>query len=270
MEKIKETVDYLNLKTNNFKPEIAIILGSGLGCFCDNLDGISVKYNEIPNFGESNVLGHKGELLFCEVEGKHAVVMQGRFHYYEGNSMQTCTYPIKVFKQLGVKTLFITNAAGAAHKWFDVGDVMLITDHINFMGSNPLIGKNDDSLGERFPDMSNCYSKELQELALKCAKDLDISIKQGVYFAVSGPSYETAAEVRAYRTLGADVIGMSSAPEAIMANYLKMNTVGFSLVTNHATGVSDKKLTHEEVIETGKKSGLKICSLIKKMVCELK
>ncbi len=269
MEKIKETVDYLNLKTNNFKPEIAIILGSGLGCFCDDLSGINVKYNEIPNFGESNVLGHKGELLFCEVGKKQVVIMQGRFHFYEGNSLQTCTFPIKVFKKLGVKTLFITNAAGAAHKWFNVGDVMLISDHINFMGSNPLIGKNDDALGERFPDMSNCYTKELQDLALKCAQELEINLKQGVYLAVSGPSYETAAEVRAYRILGADAIGMSSVPEAIMANYLKMNTVAFSLITNHATGVSDKKLAHREVIETGKNSGLKLCSLIKKMIFEM-
>lgn len=266
MEKIKETLDYINLKTNNFKPEIAIILGSGLGCFCEGLEGISVKYNEIPHFGESNVLGHKGELLFTHVENKPVVVMQGRFHFYEGNSMQVSTYPIKVFKKLGVETLFITNAAGAAHKKLDIGDIMLIEDHINLMGTNPLIGKNDDSMGERFPDMSDCYNKDLQVLAKKAAKELKIPLKKGVYLAVTGPSYETAAEVRAYRTLGADVIGMSSAPEAIVANYLKMNIIGFSLVTNHATGVSNKKLTHEEVIEIGKSSGMKLASLIKKII----
>ena len=266
MEKIKETIDYLNLKTNNFKPEIAIILGSGLGCFCDNLTGTSIKYSQIPHFGSSNVHGHKGELLFCEINNKNCVIMQGRFHYYEGNSLQVATYPIKVFKKMGVKTLFITNAAGALHKELNVGDIMLMNDHINFMGTNPLIGKNDDSLGERFPDMSDVYSCNLQILAKSTAKELNIDLKEGVYLATTGPSYETKAEVRAYRILGADVVGMSSAPEAIVASYLKMNTVGFSVVTNYATGVSDKKLTHEEVLQTGKISGINLTNLIKNMI----
>ena len=266
MEKIKETVDYLNLKTNNFKPEIAIILGSGLGCFCDNLSGINVKYNEIPHFGSSNVHGHKGELMFTDICGKNCIIMQGRFHYYEGNTMQVATYPIKVFKKMGVETLFITNAAGALHKELNVGDLMLMTDHINFMGTNPLIGKNDDSMGERFPDMSEVYSFDLQNIAREVAKELDISLKEGIYLATTGPSYETKAEVRAYRLLGADVVGMSSAPEAIVASYLKLKTVGFSVVTNHATGVSDKKLTHEEVLEIGKISGVNLSNLIKKMI----
>lgn len=263
---IKESIDFLNLKTNNFKPEIGIILGSGLGCFCDDLGGISVKYSLIPGFGESNVEGHKGELLFCEVMGKKAVIMQGRFHYYEGNSMQTSTYPIKVFKQLGIKTLFITNAAGSTKTELSPGDIMLISDHINFMGSNPLIGKNDNSLGERFPDMSECYNLNLQNLAFDCAQELNIPLKKGIYLATTGPSYETAAEVRAFRLLGADVIGMSSVPEAIVANYLKINTIGFSLVTNYATGVSSKKLTHAEVLEVGKTAGNNICALIKRMI----
>ena len=183
MEKIKETLNYINSKVNNLNADVAIILGSGLGCFCDDLDGIRIKYDEIPNFGESSVKGHKGELLFCEIEGKKCIIMQGRFHYYEGNSLQVATYPIKIFKQLGVKTLFITNAAGATHQELNVGDIMLITDHINFMGTNPLIGKNDDSLGERFPDMSNCYAKHLQILAKNCANDLSIDLKEGIYLA---------------------------------------------------------------------------------------
>ena len=269
MEKIKETLDYINLKTNNLKIDVAIILGSGLGCFCDDLDGIRIKYSEIPHFGSSDVKGHKGELLFCEIEGKNAVIMQGRFHYYEGNSLQTATYPIKIFKKLGVNTLFITNAAGATHKELNVGDIMLMTDHINFMGTNPLIGKNDDSLGERFPDMSNCYTKNLQELAKLCAKKLNIELKEGIYLATTGPSYETAAEVRAFRLLGADVVGMSSAPEAIVSNYLKMNTVGFSTVTNHATGVCENKLSHQEVIEVGKVASEKLSKLIKNMIKEI-
>ena len=206
MEQIKETLDYINSKTNNLKVDVAIILGSGLGCFCDDLDGIRIKYSEIPHFGSSNVEGHKGELLFCEIEGKSAVVMQGRFHFYEGNSMQVATYPIKVFKYLGVQTLFITNAAGALHKGLNVGDIMLMNDHINLMGTNPLIGKNDNSMGERFPDMSDCYTKELQKIAKETAQEENIDLKEGIYLAVSGPSYETAAEVRAFRMLGADVV----------------------------------------------------------------
>lgn len=269
MEKIKETLDYINSKTNNLNVDVAIILGSGLGCFCDDLNGIRINYNEIPNFGESSVKGHKGELLFCEIEGKSCVIMQGRFHFYEGNSLSVATYPIKVFKKLGVKTLFITNAAGATHLGLEIGDIMLMTDHINFMGTNPLIGKNDDSLGERFPDMSNCYTKNLQELVKKCAKDLDINLKEGVYLATTGPSYETAAEVRAFRMLGADVVGMSSVPEAIVSNYLQMSTVGFSTVTNHATGVSDKTLSHQEVIDVGKVASEKLSKLIKLMIAKI-
>ena len=269
MEKIKETLDYINLKTNNLNVDVAIILGSGLGCFCDNLEGIRIKYSEIPHFGSSDVKGHKGELLFCEIEGKSAVIMQGRFHYYEGNSLAVATYPIKIFKKLGAKTLFITNAAGATHKGLNVGDIMLMNDHINFMGSNPLIGKNDESLGERFPDMSNCYTKKLQDLAKNCAKELEIDLKEGVYLATTGPSYETAAEIRAFKILGADVVGMSSVPEAIVSNYLKMETIGFSTVTNYATGVSENKLNHQEVIDIGKITGEKLSKLIKSIISKL-
>jgi len=266
MEKIKETLDYLNFKTNNFKPEVAIILGSGLGCFCDNLSGINIPYCDIPHFGTSNVQGHKGELLFCEIANKKCVIMQGRFHFYEGNSLSVATYPIKVFKKMGVENLFITNAAGGINENLQVGDIMLINDHINFMGDNPLIGKNDDSLGERFPDMSEVYSITLQNIAKSCAEELNINLKTGIYLATTGPSYETKAEVRAYRILGADAVGMSSVPEAIIASYLKMKIAGFSVITNQATGVGNSKLSHQEVIKIGKKSGLLLSDLIKKMI----
>ncbi|MBQ4645880.1 MAG: purine-nucleoside phosphorylase [Candidatus Gastranaerophilales bacterium] len=269
MEKIKETLDYINSKTNNLNADVAIILGSGLGCFCDGLDGIRLKYDEIPHFGNSDVKGHKGELLFCEIEGKNCIIMQGRFHYYEGNSLQVATYPIKIFKKLGIKTLFITNAAGATHQGLNIGDIMLMSDHINFMGTNPLIGKNDESLGERFPDMSNCYTKDLQILAKSCAQELNIDLKEGIYLATTGPSYETAAEIRAFRILGADVVGMSSVPEAIVSNYLKLNTVGFSSVTNFATGVSENKLNHQEVLEIGKITSQKLSKLIKLMISKI-
>ncbi len=269
MKKIEETLNYLRNEIHDFKPEIGVILGSGLGVFCNNLKGISIKYKDIPNFATSKVSGHKGELLYCKVEDKNCAIMQGRFHYYEGISLQDCTFPIKVLKLAGIKTLIITNAAGGINKEFNVGDIMMLKDHINFMGANPLMGKNNENLGERFPDMSNVYDANLRKKAKKCAKELNIDIKEGIYIATTGPSYETAAEINAYRILGADAVGMSSVPEAIVSNYLKINTLAFSLITNHATGVSKNALSHQEVLETGKKAGLKLSSLIKKIISKL-
>lgn len=268
-EIFQETLNFINSETSNFQPEIAIVLGSGLSVFSEGIEGISIKYSNIPHFGTTSVLGHKGELLFCEIEGKKCAIMQGRFHYYEGNTIQTCTYPIKILKMLGAKTLIATNASGGINRNLNIGDIFMITDHINFMGDNPLIGPNEDILGERFPDMSNIYTSELQELAKNCAKELNIDLKEGVYLAVSGPSYETKAEVRAYSILGADVVGMSTAPETIVSCYLKMNTLALSLVTNMAAGISGKKLSHEEVIKAGKKSGGKLCALVKQVIKKL-
>lgn len=269
MTKLQETLNFLNEKTSNFKPEIVIILGSGLGAFCENLVGTRIKYNEIPHFGTLDVVGHKGELFFCNILNKKCVVMEGRFHYYDGNSMEECAYPIEVLNKMGAKVLIITNASGATSIDYNVGDIMLVTDHINFMGNNPLIGKKENLVGDKFPDISDCYSKSLRKLALKLAKDLGIQIKEGVYLATTGPSYETPAEIRAFRLLGANVVGMSSVPEAIMANYLKMKTIAFSLITNHATGVSNNKLSHQEVLKIGKTSGVKLIELIKKMILEI-
>lgn len=265
----QETLDYIKSKVEGYKPTIAIVLGSGLGSFTDDLEGVSLKYCNIPNFASSTVSGHKGELLFTRIFNKDVVIMQGRFHYYEGNSLEVATYPIKIFKKLGVKTLILTNASGSCNKELKVGDVVLINDHINFMGTNPLIGKNDDTLGVRFPDMSDCYTKKLQDLAQICAKEINYNLKEGVYLAVSGPSYETKAEVRAYRTLGADLIGMSTAPEAIVGSYLSMEVLGFSLVTNYCTGVTDNKLSHDEVIKMGKTAGANVAKLIKKVIEKL-
>ena len=269
MEQYKETLDFINSQIGNFKPEIAVVLGSGLGCFCDGIEGITVKYSQIPNFAQSTIKGHKGELLFCTVENKNLVVMRGRVHFYEGYSLQQTTYPIKIFKMLGAKDIFLTNAAGATSKDYNVGDIMLIDDHINFLGTNPLIGKNDDTLGERFPDMSECYNKELRALALQSAKNLNIDIKTGVYLATTGPSYETPAEVKMFRTMGANVVGMSTVPEAIVANYLGMRVVGFSTVTNYATGVCKNTLSHQEVLEIGQTTGRKLNILIKDMLSKI-
>ncbi len=244
------TVNYIKDKINGFEPEIGIILGSGLGDFADEYNMISIPYCEIPGFESSQVQGHKGRLVFAEINGKKVVMMQGRYHFYEGYSMQTVTYPVKIMKGLGVKTLIVTNAAGAVNKNFTPGDLMFITDHINFMGTNPLIGKNDDNLGTRFPDMSEIYSKELINKAENAAKKLNINYQKGVYTATTGPSYETPAEINMFRMLGGDAVGMSTAPEAIVANYCGLKVLGISCLTNYAAGVTDSPLNHQEVIDT--------------------
>ena len=263
---LNSAVEYINKCTNNFKPEIGIILGSGLGELADEYCQQAISYAEIPGFEASTVSGHKGRLVFAEINNKKVVMMQGRFHFYEGHSIQKVVFPIKVMKKLGVKTIIVTNAAGGVNADFKPSDLMIITDHINFMGVNPLIGLNDDTMGERFPDMSNVYSLKLRETAKKCASEINMNLKEGVYLATTGPSYETAAEIKAFSILGADVVGMSSVPEAIVSNYLKMDTLAFSIVTNHATGISENKLSHKEVLETGKKASLKLSSLINKII----
>lgn len=247
---MESTVNYIKEKIKDFQPEIGIILGSGLGDFADGFESIIIPYNDIPGFEKSNVQGHKGQLVFAQINGKKVVMMQGRYHFYEGYSMQTVTFPVKVMKKLGVKTLIITNAAGAVTPEFRPGDLMLITDHINFMGTNPLIGKNDETLGTRFPDMSEVYSKELIQTAEAIAKKLNINYQKGVYAATTGPSYETPSEVKMFRMLGANAVGMSTAPEAIVANYCGLKILGISCLTNYAAGVSETPLNHQEVIDT--------------------
>jgi purine-nucleoside phosphorylase len=259
---MQNTIDFLNDKTNNFKPEIGIILGSGLGELADEYCNFAISYNEIPNFVKSTVKGHKGRLVFADINNKKIVMMQGRNHFYEGHTMQEITFPIKVFKHLGVKTLILTNAAGAVNESFRPSDLMIITDHINYMGANPLVGTNDDTLGERFPDMSEIYKKNLVELAQKCAQKLGIDVQKGVYWANSGPSYETPAEIKMIRKLGGDAVGMSTVPEAIVANYCGMNILGISCITNAASSSSSEKLSHEEVIDAANNAKNKFKSLI--------
>ncbi len=244
------TLDYIKEKTGEYSPEIGIILGSGLGDFADSFESAAILYKDIPGFENSQVQGHKGRLVFGEINGKKTVMLQGRYHYYEGYSMQTITYPVKVLKKLGVKTLIITNAAGAVCESFIPGDLMFITDHINFMGINPLMGENDTTLGERFPDMSEIYSKALLKTAENCAKKLNIKYQKGVYIASTGPSYETPAEIRMFKIIGAQAAGMSTVPEAITANYCGIKVLGISCITNYAAGVGNKPLNHQEVIDT--------------------
>ena len=266
MEKIIETANFIKSKIGSYSPKIGIILGSGLGNLPDDYDCIKISYGDIPNFQKSSVEGHKGQLCICEIEGKHILMMQGRYHFYEGYSMEQITFPIKVFKQLGIEKIILTNAAGAVNKNISVGDIMLINDHINMMGTNPLIGKNNDALGTRFPDMSEIYRKNLQDLCLEAAAKCEIDIKQGVYMAMTGPSYETPAEVKMANILGADAVGMSTVPEAIVANYCGLKVLGLSCITNFAAGVSDNKLSHKEVIETTQKIEKKFKTLIKSII----
>lgn len=259
---IEETLDYINEYTENFAPEIGIVLGSGLGDLADTYCDISIPYSNIPHFAKSTVQGHKGQLVFADINGRKVVMMQGRNHFYEGHSMSDVTYPIKVMKKLGVKTLILTNAAGAVNKTFKPADLMVITDHINFMGTNPLIGPNDENFGVRFPDMSEVYNKNLIKIVDAAGRLLKLDLKHGVYMATTGPSYETPAEIRMARSMGADAIGMSTVPEAIVANYCGINVIGISCISNYATGVSTKKLSHDEVIETTDKVKSKFKELV--------
>lgn len=261
-----ETIRFIEGKINGLKPEIGIILGSGLGELADEYCDIAIQYSEIPGFIKSTVKGHKGRLVFADICGRKVVMMQGRNHFYEGHSMQEITYPVKVMKKLGVKTLILTNAAGAVNESYKPSDLMILKDHINCMGSNPLIGPNDDTLGERFPDMSEVYKKDLRELAERCARELSIDVKEGVYLANSGPCYETPSEIHMARMFGADAVGMSTVPEAIVANYCGMRVLGISCISNTASSHDGDRLSHAEVIETTNKAKSKFKSFILKII----
>ena len=268
-DKIVESADYIKSKINE-TPQIGLILGSGLGVLADEIENpIKISYDEIPNFPVSTVEGHKGQLVIGQLEGKNVIAMQGRFHYYEGYTMKDVTFPVRVMKELGIETIFVTNAAGGSNKSFKPGDLMIITDHINLAGYNPLIGKNDNRLGVRFPDMSSAYNKEYIEIAKKCAKELNINIKEGVYALFTGPVYETPAEVRMASVLGADAVGMSTVPEVIVASHSNLKVIGISCITNMAAGILDQPLNHEEVIETTQKVKSEFLSLVKSIVSEI-
>lgn len=253
MKKINESANHI-LSNSKYKPEIGLILGSGLGSLADTIeDAEFYNYDTIPNFPISTVEGHEGRLVIGKLAGKVVVAMQGRFHFYEGYSMQEVTFPIRVMKLLGVEKLIVTNAAGSVNVNYKPGDLMLITDHINYSGANPLIGQNLKDFGPRFPDMSEAYKKDLRLIAKKVASNLNIDLKEGVYMMFSGPTYETPAEIRMARVLGADAVGMSTVPETIIANHSGMKTLGISCLTNMAAGILDQPLNHEEVIETSNK-----------------
>ena len=266
---LEKAVNFIKEKINGFVPEVGIVLGSGLGELADEHSRIVLDYKNIPGFEASTVYGHKGRLVFAEINGKNVVMMQGRFHFYEGHSIQKVVFPIKVMRKLGVKTVILTNAAGGVNASFNPSDLMIITDHINFMGVNPLIGLNDDTLGVRFPDMSEVYTPELVDLVKNAGNKVGVDLQEGVYMALTGPSYETPAEVRMARTLGADAVGMSTVPEAIVASWAGMKVIGISCICNSAAGVSTVGLSHEEVINAANKAKNKFKALIKEVLKEL-
>ncbi|MBN2693756.1 purine-nucleoside phosphorylase [bacterium] len=253
LKSIYEAVGYLTKKVKDF-PKIAVILGSGLGDYADTFEDKEViPYSEIPNFPQSTVHGHSGNLVIGKVHGKRVVAMQGRVHFYEGYSMEEVTFPARVLSAMGVKTVVITNAAGGINKNFTHGDLMMIKDHINFMGTNPLIGQNLESFGVRFPDMTEVYSQKLRKKMKDVANKMNINIKEGVYIAMSGPSYETPAEIKMGSVLGADAVGMSTVPESIVFGHSGVDVVGVSCITNMAAGISKTKLSHQEVSDTANK-----------------
>ncbi len=249
LNRLKETSEFISSKYKDL-PEIAIVLGSGLGPLAELIQNpVRIAYNEIPHFVKSTVQGHAGELILGELKDKKVICMNGRFHYYEGYPFDQVVYPFRVFKQLGIERLILTNAVGGINLGFKAGELMMIRDHLNLMGDNPLIGANPDLLGPRFPDMTETYSSRLHQLARSEAKKLDIRLHEGIYAALTGPSYETPAEIKMLRSLGADAVGMSTVPEAITANHMGMEILAISCITNAAAGISDQKLSHDEVTD---------------------
>ncbi len=266
LKKIEESAKYI-LNKSEVKPSIGIVLGSGLGTLADEIiNPVIINYNEIPNFPISTVEGHEGRLVIGELGGKNVLAMQGRFHYYEGYPIEDVTFPIRVMKEIGIEKLIVTNAAGGSNKNFEPGDLMIIKDHINFAGINPLMGKNYDELGLRFLDISMAYDKELIDITKEVGKNINIDLKEGVYMWFSGPTYETPAEVKMATILGADAVGMSTVPEVIVANHGGMKVLGISCITNMAAGILDKSLDHNEVIETSKKVKDKFELLVKEII----
>ena len=286
-EKAEETAEFIKSKYDR-EIKVALVLGSGLGAFADEVENkVVIPYEEIPNFARSTVEGHAGQLVLGEVSGVPVAVQQGRFHFYEGYDMSQVIFPVRVFGVLGVKSLILTNAAGSVDTDFKQGTLMLIRDHINLMCVNPLRGANDNRFGARFPDMTEVYSLEYQDIAIAVAKEMALEkasaeeqrtgkkqethriLRRGVYCGLSGPSYETPAEVRMLRLLGVDAVGMSTVPEAIAARHQGMKVLGISCITNLAAGISDEAINHQEVMETGAKVANTFKELLRRIIPKL-
>lgn len=269
LEKIKATSTYIQ-KATGCKPEIAIVLGTGLGNLVSEIAiEHTLSYSDIPNFPVSTVEGHKGQLIFGQLGGKSIVAMQGRFHYYEGYDMKEITFPVRVFKQMGIEKLFVSNASGGLNPGFKVGDVMMITDHINMFGNNPLLGKNNNELGPRFPDMSQPYDIHLRNLARKIALKHSVELKEGVYVGVAGPTFETPAEYKMFRILGGDAVGMSTVPEVIVARHMSMSVFGISIITDSGVPGEIIEISHEEVQAVAMKAEPKMSLIIRELVAAI-
>ncbi len=271
LQKITQAKTYIESHLpQGFSPKIGVILGSGLGHYVDLLKNkISISYADIPGFYATTIEGHEGKLVFGEVDGKTVVVMQGRIHAYEGHSLEEVTFPIRVMKAIGVTHLFVTNAAGSINEAYHPGSLVMLKDHINLTGRNPLVGKNLKELGPRFPDMSHAYCPDVSNLLKQTAQELKIELGHGVYCGVLGPSYETPAEIRMMRILGADLVGMSTVNEVIIANHAGMKVVGISCITNMGAGMTRAKLTHEEVKREADKINEKLGNLLNKTIAKL-
>lgn len=266
---IREAAQYIKSKSP-VSPEIGLILGSGLGVLAEHIEeAVSIAYQDIPHFPQSTVEGHAGELLVGSLQGVPVVLMKGRFHMYEGYGPELTAFPVRVMKELGVSKLLVTNAAGGVNTAYEPGDLMLISDHINMTGKNPLIGPNDSELGPRFPDMSQAYSRKLRETAKRVAIEQGVQLQEGVYAGLLGPTYETPAEIVMLRTLGADAVGMSTVSEVIVARHAGIEVLGISCISNMASGILDQPLSHVEVMETTERVREKFLSLVLSIIPEL-
>lgn len=270
VRRLEEALETIEEKIK-VKPKVGLILGSGLGDLADEIENeVRIKYTDIPHFPLSTVPGHAGQLVIGKLHGADVLAMQGRFHFYEGYSMKEVTFPVRVMKGLGVDTLIVTNACGGMNPAFSPGDLMIIDDHLNMTGTNPLIGTNEESLGPRFPDMSRAYNPELIAYAEACAERLDIELQKGVYAGITGPSFMTPAELKMLRTLGADAVGMSTVPEVIVANHTGIRVLGISCVTDMAIADELEPLTHEQVVATADRTKPKFIRLVQEIVAGIK
>lgn len=269
LKKLNNAAEYIKEIIKD-RPDIGMVLGSGLGVLASQIENpITVEYKDIPGFPVSTVKGHAGQLVFGTLSDKKVLVMKGRFHYYEGYEMEMAAFGIRVMKLLGIDNVIITNAAGGVNESFVQGCLMVITDHIGFIGPSPLRGPNIEEFGPRFPDMTEIYDRNLVELAIECSKKLKIQVNQGVYCFAQGPQYETPAEIRAMRIMGADAVGMSTVPEAVAANHAGMKVLGISCITNMAAGMSGEPLSHKEVMETSERVRGEFLEYIKDIVSRM-
>ncbi len=269
LEKIKKTSVFIKSHIGD-KPDIGIILGSGLGNLGENIESpVYLPYNEIPDFPVSTVKGHKGRLIFGKFGGRKIIALQGRFHYYEGYNMNEITFPVRVFKELGIELLIVSNAAGGMNPDFNIGDIMIITDHINLFPTNPLIGKNDDTIGPRFPSMNEPYDRALISKMENIAQKHNIKVHKGVYLGVSGPCFETPAEYKAFRIIGGDAVGMSTVPEVIVARHSNIPCFACSIITDLGIGENIEKVSHEDVIAAASAAEPKLTLLIRELIKQL-